>query len=184
MQERDFEVNDLSADPRFKDLHYVADGHQLKYYYGVPITTSGGHNLGAFCVLRKTKHEMEPEKKELLRIIAREVVNRLNTFKQVEALKQKIKQLTDTKRILAHDIRGPLSGIIGLSQLGYEEGITGDTTELLDYMRLIHESGKSAINLLEDILNAELDIAQQIPGNNYTLHTLKDKLVDLFTPRA
>ena len=184
MQETEFEVADLSTDERFKHLDYVTGDHQLKYYYGVPITTSSGHNLGALCVLRKTNHELEPEKKELLRIIAREVVNRLNTFKQVEALKQKIKQLTDTKRILAHDIRGPLSGIIGLSQLGYEEGITGDTTELLDYMHLIHESGKSAINLLEDILNAELDITQQVPGNNYTLHTLKDKLVDLFTPRA
>jgi len=183
-EEIDFEVPDLSTDIRFKHLDYVAGGIQLKYYYGVPITTSNGHNLGALCVLRKTHHELEPEKKALLRIIAREVVNRLNTFKQAEAFKLTIKQLTDTKRMLAHDIRGPLSGIVGLSQLGCEEARAGDVTELPDYMKLIHESGTSAINLLEDILNAELDAAQQQPGNNYTLHTLKDKMVDLFTLRA
>lgn len=183
-EEVEFEVPDLAADERFKHLDYVAGGVKLKYYYGVPITTSNGHNLGALCVLRYTSHELDPEKKALLRIMAREVVNRLNTFKQAEALKQTIKQLTDTKRMLAHDIRGPLSGIVGLSQLGCEEAGAGDITELASYMKLIHESGTSAINLLEDILNAELDAAQQQAGNNYTLHTLKDKLVDLFTLRA
>jgi signal transduction histidine kinase len=183
-EEVEFEVPDLTADIRFKHLDYVAGGVKLKYYYGVPITTTNGHNLGALCVLRYTHHELEPEKKALLRIMAREVVNRLNTFKQAEVLKQTIKQLTDTKRMLAHDIRGPLSGIVGLSQLGYEEAKAGDTTELTSYMKLINESGTSAINLLEDILNAELDAAQQQAGNSYTLHTLKDKLVDLFTLRA
>ena len=182
-EEVEFEVKDLSADERFKNFDYVAGGPQLKYYYGVPITTSNGHNLGALCVLHKNQHDLNQEKKDLLRIMAREVVNRLNTFKQVESLKQQIKKQSDTKRMLAHDIRGPLSGIIGLSQLGLEEASEGNTTDLLDYMRMIHESGKSAIQLLEDILNAELN-NNQVPGNTYNLHTLKDKLVDLFTPRS
>ena len=184
MEELEFEVPNLAADPRFKDFEYVAGGHKLKYYYGVPIVTSGGHNLGALCVLHNAQHELAPDKKDMLRIIAREVVNRLNTFKQVEDLKLEIKKHTDTKRMLAHDIRGPLSGIIGLSQLGFEEGSEGNTSELLDYLRMIHESGKSAIQLLEDILNAELTASQQSPDNTYNLHTLKDKLTDLFTPRA
>jgi len=182
-QEVEFEVQDLSADERFTDKDYVAGSPQLKYYYGVPITTSNGHNLGALCVLHKSQHDLTQDKKDLLRIMAREVVNRLNTFKQVETLKQQIKKQSDTKRMLAHDIRGPLSGIIGLSQLGLEEASQGNTTELLDYMRMIQESGKSAIQLLEDILNAELN-GNQAPGNTYNLHTLKDKLVDLFTPRS
>jgi signal transduction histidine kinase len=184
MEEVEFEVPDLTADPRFKDLDYVAGGHKLKYYYGVPIVTSGGHNLGALCVIHNAQHELAQDKKDMLRIMAREVVNRLNTFKQVEDLKQQIKKHSDTKRILAHDIRGPLSGIIGLSQLGFEEGSEGNTSELIDYLRLIHESGKSAIQLLEDILNAELTASQQLTDNTYNLHTLKDKLTDLFTPRA
>ena len=182
-QEVEFEVQDLSTDDRFKHLDYVAGGPELRYYYGVPITTSNGHNLGALCVLHKSQHDLNQDKKDLLRIMAREVVNRLNTFKQVETLKQQIKKQSDTKRMLAHDIRGPLSGIIGLSQLGLEEASEGNTTELLDYMRMIHESGKSAIQLLEDILNAELN-SNQAPGNTYNLHSLKDKLVDLFTPRS
>lgn len=184
MQDVEFEVPDLTADERFKNFDYVTGGPEFKYYFGVPITTSNGHNLGALCVLRKTHHALQPDQKDMLRIMAREVVNRLNTFKHVETLKRQLKQHSDTKRMLAHDIRGPLSGIIGLSQLGCEEAAEGNTTELLDYMKLIHESGKSAIQLLEDILNAELSDALQAPGNNYNLHTLKDKLTDLFTPRA
>ncbi len=184
MQNSGFEVPDLTADNRFKSLDYVAGEAKLKYYFGVPLTTSDGYNLGALCVLSKSSKELNPEKKELLNFVAVEVVNRLDYIKQIETLKQKVKQLTDTKRMLAHDIRGPLSGIIGLSQLGYEEGTNGDTTELLDYMRLIYESGRSAITLLEDILNAELNNTQQSPDNCYTLHKLKDKLTDLFAPRA
>jgi len=179
----EFEVQDLSADERFSDKDYIAGGAKLRYYYGVPITTSNGHNLGALCVLHRSQYDLGQDKKDMLRIMAREVVNRLNTFKQVETLKQQIKKQSDTKRMLAHDIRGPLSGIIGLSQLGLEEAGQGNTTELLDYMRMIHESGKSAIQLLEDILNAELN-GNQASGNTYNLHTLKDKLVDLFTPRS
>jgi signal transduction histidine kinase len=179
----DFEVKDLSTDARFKSTPMVNDYH-IKYYYGVPITTSTGHNLGALCVLHSKEHEIDDDKKELLKIIAREVVNRLNTFKKVENLKQQITKLTQTKQMMAHDIRGSLSGIIGLSQLGCEEGSTGVTTGVLDYMRLINESSKSAILLLEDILDAELEQSKQLSESNYNLKTLKEKLIDLFAPRA
>jgi GAF domain-containing protein len=46
-----FEINDLSADGRFKDKFYVTDNPNLRYYYGLPLQTDGGNNIGALCVL-------------------------------------------------------------------------------------------------------------------------------------
>ena len=45
-----FEVADLKDDPRFKDKFYVVDDPNLRYYFGVPLTTKEGSNLGALCV--------------------------------------------------------------------------------------------------------------------------------------
>ncbi len=185
-QNENFEVNDLSADLRFKDLDYVKGDLGLKYYYGIPITTASGHNLGALCVLDKEQKGVSPEKIELLQIIAREIVNRLNTFKQVEVLQQKITNLSDTRKMLAHDIRGPLSGILGLSQLATERFSDKIDVELLEYLGMITDSSKSTIDMAQDILQTELALlAQNTPGSHqYTLQLLREKLNDLLRPVA
>ncbi|MBC7398959.1 MAG: GAF domain-containing protein [Mucilaginibacter sp.] len=70
-----FEVPDLSNDDRFKDKFYVTDEPNLRYYYGVPLKTNGD-TLGALSVLDNQAKNITPEKAELLKIIADEIVNR------------------------------------------------------------------------------------------------------------
>ena len=71
-----FEVKSLSSDDRFKDKFYVVDNPNLEYYFGIPLATAEGYNLGALCVLDTAAKELSPEKVELLKIVAKEVVNR------------------------------------------------------------------------------------------------------------
>jgi len=128
-----FEVTDLAADSRFKDKFYVVDEPNLRYYFGVPLTTDQGHNLGALCVLDNNyKQTLGPEKIELLKIIAGEIVNRLKTFKVISALKSKLDEANETKKKVAHDIRGPLGGIIGLAQVISEQGRDNQIDEVLE----------------------------------------------------
>jgi len=90
MQEDSFEVKSLSSDDRFKDKYYVVDNPNLEYYFGIPLATQEGYNLGALCVLDTTAKTLSPEKVELLKIVAKEVVNRLSTIKYIQNLKSKV----------------------------------------------------------------------------------------------
>lgn len=63
-----------------------------------------------------------PEKEELLRIIADEIVNRLKAYKAIEGLRNRVKEVQATQNKVVHDIRGPLGGIIGLTEIISEQG--------------------------------------------------------------
>jgi len=180
-----FEVGDLQNDERFKDKFYVTDEPKLRYYYGIPLKTSGDHNIGALCVLDKNIKELTPEKVELLKIIADEIVSRLKDLKVIGKLKNKLSEANETQKKVAHDIRGPLSGIIGLAQLISEQGEANQIEEVLEFINLIHKSGRSILELADEILSA--DKKGYKPGSNgaeFNLLVFKDRIERLFVPQA
>lgn len=180
-----FEVKSLSTDDRFKDKFYVTDGPKLEYYYGIPLATPEGYNLGALCVLDTSTKELSPEKVELLKIVAKEVVNRLTTIKYIQSLRSKVNLVSENNKKVAHDIRGPLSGIIGLAQMVTEHGEGQKLDDILEIMKLIHRAGKSLLDLATEILNAEDQQAKGVvQSSNFTLLNFKEKLEKLYTPQA
>lgn len=185
MQEDSFEVKSLSSDDRFKDKFYVVDNPNLEYYFGIPLATKDGFNLGALCVLDTTAKTLSPEKVELLKIVAKEVVNRLSTIKYIQNLKSKVNQVNENNKKIAHDIRGPLSGIIGLAQMVTEHGQSQKLDDILEIMKLIQRAGNSLLDLATEILNAEDQQARGVvKAEEFTLKAFKDKLERLYTPQA
>lgn len=182
-----FEVKDLSADDRFKDKFYVKDDPNLRYYFGVPLQTNDGIQLGALCVLDTIGKEISPEKVEMLKIIADEIVNRLMVIRVINGLKNRIHEAKEAQKKVAHDIRGPLSGIIGLAQIISEQGNNNKLEEVLQLVAMIQKGGHSLLELADEILSAEKkrDAQMQITnGNEYNLISLKDRLEKLFAPQA
>ncbi|MFC0518467.1 GAF domain-containing sensor histidine kinase [Mucilaginibacter angelicae] len=180
-----FEVEDLRNDERFKDKFYVTDEPRLRYYYGIPLKGSDEHNIGALCVLDKNVKELTPEKVELLKIIADEIVNRLKDLKVIGKLKSKLSEANETQKKVAHDIRGPLSGIIGLAQLISEQGEANQIEEVLEFINLIHKSGRSILELADEILSADKKDHKPITnGAAFNLLVFKDKIERLFIPQA
>jgi len=181
--EKAFEVEDLSKDDRFKDKFYVKDNPSLRYYYGVPLI-SDGLNIGALCVLDREVRTLSPEKEELLRIIADEIVNRLKAYKAIEGLRNRVKEVQATQNKVVHDIRGPLGGIIGLTEIISEQGKENKIDEVLEFINLIHKSGKSILELADEILSASLDKSVALNSNELDLQSFKDKLEKLYVPQA
>lgn len=180
-----FEVEDLRNDERFKDKFYVTDEPRLRYYYGIPLKVSDEHNIGALCVLDKNVKELTPEKVELLRIIADEIVNRLKDLKVIGKLKSKLSEASETQKKVAHDIRGPLSGIIGLAQLISDQGEANQIEEVLEFINLIHKSGRSILELADEILSADKNDHKPVSnGAELNLLVFKDKIERLFVPQA
>ncbi|MCJ8210462.1 GAF domain-containing sensor histidine kinase [Mucilaginibacter sp. RS28] len=181
-----FEVKNLSLDDRFKDKLYVTGDPNVRYYYGVPLRADGYH-IGALCVLDpKEDKALSPEKEELLRIIAGEIVTRLKILHLVESLQDKVKTASETQRRLAHDIRGPLGGIIGLANVIAEQGDENQMEEVLEFVTLIYKSGKSILELADEILGNDqlLKKADKLNSNQFNLAVLKEKLLKLYGPQA
>ena len=176
------EIKDLSKDERVKNKSYVQGDPHLRYYFGIPLKTTEGNNIGALCVLDTEEKDLSPEKIELLTIIASEIISRLENSKEVQALKSKIEDLTENQRKVSHDIRGPLGGIIGLSELIKEKGRENKIDDILEIMDLIEKGGKSILELADDILGS---FDKKEPGQNeFNLKTFKRKLEQLYLPQA
>jgi len=178
-----FEVSDLSVDVRFKENSYVKNPLSLRYYFGVPLKGNDGRNLGALCVLDKKLKILNPEKMELLQIIANEVANRIRSYGAINILKQRLDQVNSSKRKVAHDIRGPLAGIIGLSEIVAEQGKNNSLDDILEFVSLIHKSSRSLLDLADEILTEEQEI-RQIAASEFNLSVFKEKLVQLYLPQA
>ena len=182
VEEDHFEVSDLSDDVRFKDKFYVTKDPKVRYYYGIPLK-SNGHHIGALCVLDRNVKSLAPEKTELLKIIAEEIVNRLNAYKIIESLRNKVTEVTATQNKVVHDIRGPLGGIIGLAQIISEQGKENNMDEVLEFINMIHKSGNSILELADEILTSE-NKAVTLKGGELNLKTFREKLEKLYLPQA
>jgi signal transduction histidine kinase len=180
------EVKDIGADERFKDRNYVINDVRLNYYYGVPLTTTEGHAIGALCVLNDNALELSPEKEAILKIIGSEVINRLNTIKTIEALKSRAQEANESKKRVAHDIRGPLAGIIGLASVISEQGNDNEIDEVLEFVSLIHKSGNSLLELADEILSTDTPKPgkTEVGQHQFTQVMLKEKLEKLYCSQA
>lgn len=187
MEDDCFEVKDLSLDDRFKDMHYVTGDPNLRYYFGVPLKTDDGHNIGALCVFDKKVHAIDPEKIELLKMIGSEVLNRLKMLQMIEELKHNVVQSRDAKLKVAHDIRGPLSGIIGLAKIIGDKGDLNKLEDVLQFIGMIQKSGSSILDLADEILSEEKTTPgkkKNLQSNEFNLLLFKDKLEKLYQPQA
>lgn len=71
-------VPDSLADPRFRDLGLVTGPPFIRFYAGAPLVTEGGVPLGSLCVFDPAPREgLEPEQADLLRLLSRAVMDRL-----------------------------------------------------------------------------------------------------------
>ncbi|MCC8407636.1 GAF domain-containing sensor histidine kinase [Mucilaginibacter sp. UR6-1] len=181
-----FEVSDLTADERFKDKSYVSGAPNLKYYFGVPLRTASGNNLGALCLMDAQTKQLSPEKIEMLKIIAGEIVNRLQVYKTLQELKRNASEAIESKKRVAHDIRGPVGGIIGLARVISEQGDENSMEEVLEFINLIYKSGNSILELADEILSTDISKSAiaAVGVNEFNQLMLKDRLEKLYAPQA
>ncbi|WP_231465704.1 GAF domain-containing sensor histidine kinase [Pedobacter sp. Leaf132] len=175
-----FEVRDLSLDERMKDFFYVRNPLNLRYYFGIPLTTPNGHNIGALCVLDKKTKKLSPEKIELLKLIANEVVEKLINLKILHSVKSELDDYRVDHLKTAHDIRGPLSGITGIIDIIRKKVNKSNPEDVLDYIEMIDKTTKAVLSLSEEILNREKSPKE----DSFDLISFKDKLEKLYLPQA
>ncbi len=183
-EEDHLEIEDLSKDQRFVSKDFVGEPMNLKYYLGIPLKSSEGFNIGSLCVIDNKLHgKLSEEKIEQLKIIARQIISRINDASSIKSLQDQLRSQTDTYKKVAHDIRGPIAGIIGLADM-----ITGDLAEypkdeLQNIVGMMGKSGQSVLDLADEILKSS---SEKLNGNAdiFNLRIFKEKLDKLYQPQA
>jgi signal transduction histidine kinase len=178
-----FEVTNLDDDERFKEKFYVRGNPNLRYYYGIPLKTENGHNIGALCVLDTYSKKLDPENKELLKLIAKEVVNRLIFLRENTLLKGQLKDMKESHRKVSHDIRGPLSGIVGLADMVASELNQDRAKDMLEMVVMIKKGGESLLELADQIMTQKSGSEDQIE-DGISSSFLIQKLEKLYKPQA
>ena len=129
------------------------------FYAGIPLINAEGQTMGSLCVIDMEKRSLSELQTAALKILARQVMAKLELKKQDIALKKAYQALTDahsfTQRfaaMAAHDIKNPLSSISLTAQaLKVRLKKTGDEDCLKLVSINISSIGKLN-NLLDDML--------------------------------
>jgi GAF domain-containing protein len=84
-------VRDLARDPRFANNPFVKE-HGLRFYAGVPLRGPNGLPIGSLCILDTKPHEMTSQEKELLKMIAGDVMEQIKRRPVAEAPKASVSE--------------------------------------------------------------------------------------------
>jgi len=91
-----------------------------------------------------------------MQCVFRNVTKRREASLKMEEYNQNLIELHQAKdkffSIIAHDLRNPYSSLIGFSELLLEDLEVLSTDEIRDYLKIIHNSAKNSLNLLENLL--------------------------------
>jgi two-component system, sensor histidine kinase len=147
------EVKDLTKDKRFAAISAVTDSPGLRYYLGAPLVTSHGHAIGALCVLDVKTRSLGNRQKRQLKLLADEVMARLELKKKNRELEQSNKHRVDLMKMLSHDMRSPLNGIIGMGSLLRD---SLEHSENIEMVSIIEQSALQLNQMLDEILSYSL----------------------------
>ena len=156
-------VPDALKDERFDNNPVVHSDPNIRFYAGAPLVLNNGFKLGTLCLFDLKPGNINMLEQKALRTLARQVVSllelelgKINLKKQLEEIKAKNEALMRIAYIQSHDVRQPLTSIMGLVSLVEENMHTVDD----EWLQMIME----ATNNLDAMIRAIVD--ESIPEKN------------------
>ncbi|MBD2041054.1 PAS domain S-box protein [Microcoleus sp. FACHB-672] len=81
-----FIVPDATVDERFATNPLVTSEPNVRFYAGTPLINPEGHALGTLCVIDRVPRSLNPEQKEALRALGRQVIKQLELRRNLATL--------------------------------------------------------------------------------------------------
>lgn len=177
------EIEDLTKDPMFSDRPYVVDYPKLRYYLGAPLITPDGYTIGSLCVLDYELRKMGKRQIRQLRILASEVIARFELHKQNRKLQELNEHKVNLMKILSHDMRSPINGIVGLSNILADE-IEDDNQ--LELVNLLEQSAHQLNHMIDEVLSYSLIESKgfQLTTEPTDLENIVKSMLKLYNPVA
>ncbi|CAM2010392.1 hybrid sensor histidine kinase/response regulator [Acanthopleuribacter pedis] len=183
-------VADAAQDPRFADNPLVIGGPLIRFYHGVPLRTPNGNNIGTLCVIDQQPRQLSETQLASLDALGRQVIQNMElryAGKHMAALAQQAGDANEAKsRYLAtisHDIRTPIGGILGMTDIMLTADIDPETRDNLESIR---DSADFLMRLLDDLLEFSKIEAGKITLEDITFKPKKliQRLVTFYRPNA
>lgn len=104
------EVTDARRDPRFAENPFVVGDPNIRFYAGVPLTLSGGENVGTLCVIDTVPQSLSDHQKQILKHLAKAVTRALEVRRVAGQELQVEQALAGERRRLNQIIDGTGAG--------------------------------------------------------------------------
>lgn len=150
MQDDILEIRDSLDHEIFKNDPSLPGPDKLRFYAGVPLKTPDGYKVGTLCVIDKKPGILSESQKEAIKTLADEIISRYELISLKNLLAEKNAEKDELIKIVSHDIRNPLGGIMNFSELLLEELEEPDHLEMVKYIIKGGETILSTINLMLD----------------------------------
>lgn len=167
-------IEDATRDKRFAKNPFVAATPGIRFYAGIPLQLPEGVGVGTLCVIDTVPRRISTEEVSILKDLAAIVCRELELRRTQYALRQpdRLRALELERRAdsaermravlltnLNHEVRTPLTGILGGAQFLLEDA-EGESRRMLE---LIQEGGERLLNTM----NTVMDLAQ-LEGKTWT----------------
>jgi GAF domain-containing protein len=158
-------IADPLKDERFANNPLVTHPPAVRYYAGVSLKSAQGSNVGTLCVMDVESHDLNSTQLESLKALSRQVTNVIELNSSLSYLKKTVAEIEEQNdafrkiaQVQSHDIREPLTAVMGVINLIKEEG---------------YNSNKQYLECLETAahrLDEKIKTIVAISANAHSLH--------------
>lgn len=152
LQEQVFEVPNALEDERFFDNPLVTEDPDIRFYAGAPLVTDNGYPLGTLCVIDREPKRLTDDQRRALEILAKQVISQLELRIRTRKLERINEQRGKMFAVVAHDLRGPFNGIMGMSKILKSKADSLKPDRIMHAAEGILESSFKVFQLLDELL--------------------------------
>lgn len=157
-------IPDATKDPRFNLNPLVHVFPKVRFYAGAPLVLSNGHMIGTLCLFDFKPSNLTDLQQRALTILSRQVTylmelefNRGQLFSQIEEINSKNDALRKIAYMQSHQIRQPLSSVMGLVTL-VKEGIVQPDKRWIDMIDIAAEQLDEEVRAIITESTADKDL--------------------------
>jgi PAS domain S-box-containing protein len=134
-------------------------GEPTQIWLGVPLKVEG-KTIGAIVVQDYSNATTYgEEEKDILIYVSEQIALAIDKKRNEEMIVQYSEELKETNAakdklfsIIAHDLKSPFHGLLGLTRMIVEEYDSMDESEVISYLKIIKESTETTYKLIENLL--------------------------------
>lgn len=148
-------IPDTLEDSRFDNNPLVQEPPHVRFYAGAPLTIKGGIRLGSLCLFDGKPNNISIIQQKALAVMARQVTFLMQLELSQKVLQNNLKELEEKNKSLrniahmqSHDIRQPLTSIMGLIDMIKNDGYVADKEKLM----MIEEAANELDKKVHDIV--------------------------------
>lgn len=152
LQEDVFEIPDAQADERFHDNPFVTQEEGIRFYAGAPLVTKTGMPIGTLCVIDSSIKTLTEQQRFALQVLSKQVISQLELRLKNRYLSRLQSRTEDALAILAHDLRSPFNGILGLARMLKQKANSLAPNKIMEMAELLLGCSVQVYNIMDDLL--------------------------------